>query len=423
MSAEAQRSSQAASRLLCRTSAEDPSRVSAQLAGADISWISPGTKLAAFGAAWSYGVPATPARFAQASAALHALFSNADVHDEVDVPGSGPVALGAFSFDWQAGGSRLVVPSIILGASDSVAWRTEIRVAGTDGPARHEPPSAGEQVVLPEPARDEEPDGGFAGWQKGFDLVRRSLEEGSLQKLVLARKVRLIAKSRFDRQTLLPTLARQFPGCYSFCFGNFIGASPELLIRKLGPIVDSMPIAGSAPRGTDEQADQELGIALMASAKDQLEHELTKQWVVSALGPLCATLEAEPEPSLLLLSNLQHLSTKVQGRLSENPDSLELVGALHPTPAVCGVPGDRALETIRSVEKFSRGLYAGPIGWTDHRGDGEWAIALRCAEIDGSSAALYAGAGILAASDARSEFEETELKLQAIRGGLAQGPH
>lgn len=412
---------------------DDASTVARAIGHGDIVWLSPGTKLAARGAVWRSTTPTSPERFSQMSAKLRSLFARAEIEDEVDVPGSGPVAFGAFCFDWQDQGSELVVPRVVYGLSDGAAWKTEIqlkpRKGGPDAQdtghrrqfAAAGPPgrlSQGEQTTF---ARFAARGGGedFADWAIKFEAVKRRLQRGLLQKVVLARRVEVRMPSQFNRRSMLEVLAAQFPGCYSFSFGDYIGASPELLVSRLGPLVDSIPLAGSAPRDPDEKADRQLGLDLLASAKNLNEHELTKQAVVTALKPFCSELEAEPKPSLLLLSNVQHLSTKVQGRLGGDADCLQLVAALHPTPAVCGLPANEALQTIREVEGSSRGRYAGPIGWMDHRGDGEWALALRCAELHGASATLFGGAGIVLESDAMDEFTETELKLKAIRSALA----
>lgn len=415
-------------RMVCRTKAlADTSEVDSCIGAADIVWISPGTTLVGIGTGYRCRVPRTPRRFAEVSASLRTLYAQAHVEDDVDLPGSGPIAFGSFSFDWKDRGSDLILPSVVYGMTDSVAWKTELFC---DPPLREAAPRSaaedratgnltGEQL-LPRRGESAGRESDLPEWKEIFEKVRGLLEEGDLKKVVLARKVILDLVAPLDRGFLLSCLAREFPGCFTFRFGNFVGASPELLLRKLGPVVDSMPIAGSSPRSSDEAEDERLGRALMASAKDQAEHELTKRAVVFALDPFCSTLEAEAEPSLLLLSNVQHLSSKVQGRLKGEPDCLQLVGALHPTPAVCGVPTGRALEAIRTIEGFSRGRYAGPIGWMDRHGDGEWAIALRCAELDGSSAVLFAGAGILTESTAESEYMETELKLQAMRSALRQ---
>ncbi|MGH8930077.1 MAG: isochorismate synthase, partial [Egibacteraceae bacterium] len=181
--------------------------------------------------------------------------------------------------------------------------------------------------------------------------------------------------------------------------------------------------AGSAARGADPGEDARLGEALRASAKNRSEHQLAVDSVRAALDPLCASLDVDAEPWLLQLGNVQHLATSVRGTLHRPVRSLDLAGALHPTAAVCGTPTTIALDHIRDLEGMDRGRYAGPVGWTDARGDGEWAIALRCAEVAGARARLFAGAGIVAGSLPEFELEETRLKLLAMQSALASaGP-
>jgi menaquinone-specific isochorismate synthase len=200
---------------------------------------------------------------------------------------------------------------------------------------------------------------------------------------------------------------------------GMVGASPELLVSRVGDVVRSHPMAGTTPRGGDPTADARLAATLLASAKDRHEHQLTIDMVQDTLLPFCSYLDAEAEPSVVPVANVQHLATLVEGRLSVPAASvLELVAALHPTPAVCGVPRDLALATIAELEQMDRGRYAGPVGWVDAAGNGRWAVGLRCAELDGSTARLFAGNGIVADSDPVTELAETRAKLQALLGAI-----
>jgi len=342
-----------------------------------------------------------PDRFHRGAEAVAALLEDAEISDEVDLPGTGPVVFGSWTFDEEAPGSRLIVPSTVYGFGEGLAWKTTVNFGV-------EPPSAPPETHRERPGLDPQ------GWLFAVEQAVGQIVAGKLDKVVLARKTVVEAAEDVHQGDLARRLSDAYPGCFTFCFEDLVGASPELLVRRLEDVVDSVPLAGSTRRGATPAEDLELGRALQSSHKNLGEHALAVETVVSKLAPFCSELAREPEPSLLLLANLQHLSTKVQGRLIGSPNALILAGALHPTAAVCGVPQPEALEMIRELEHFDRGRYSGPVGWMDSHGDGEWAIALRCALITGTRAELYAGAGIVAESDPVDELEETTLKLLAV---------
>lgn len=350
-----------------------------------------------------------PDRFRRGAGAVAALLAGAEITDEVDQPGSGPVVFGSWTFDEQVPGSALLVPSTVYGYGDGAAWKTTVTF--------EQPPSA------PPPPAPEPADGatGEVTFPDRVHTVLEAIARGRVDKVVLARKVEVDASAPFDQRVLARRLAAAYPGCFTFCFEDLVGASPELLVRRLGDLVDSLPLAGSTRRGATDSEDLELGRELKESAKNLAEHALAVDTVMQKLAPWCSELNREPEPSLLLLANLQHLSTKIQGRLEGPVNSLVLAGALHPTAAVCGVPQDEAMGMIRELEDFNRGRYAGPVGWMDSHGDGEWALALRCALLTENRAEVYAGAGVVAGSDPDGEFEETRLKLDAMLSALTPG--
>jgi menaquinone-specific isochorismate synthase len=206
-----------------------------------------------------------------------------------------------------------------------------------------------------------------------------------------------------------------------FHVDGFVGASPELLVSRAGDVVRSHPMAGTAPRGGDPSTDARLAASLLASAKDRSEHQITIDMVHDTLLPWCSYLDYEAEPSIVPVANLQHLATLVEGRLSQPaPSVLELVLALHPTPAVCGQPRELALAHIIEHEGFDRGRYAGAVGWVDGRGNGSWAVSVRTAQLDGPTARLVAGCGIVADSDPATELEESRTKLQALLGAIVR---
>jgi isochorismate synthase len=212
-----------------------------------------------------------------------------------------------------------------------------------------------------------------------------------------------------------------YPGCHLVSVGGLVGASPELLVARAGDMVRSHPMAGTAPRGGDPTTDQRLAASLLASTKDREEHQITIDMVHDTLLDWCSYLDYESEPSVVAVANVQHLATLVEGRLSRPaPSVLELVAALHPTPAVAGWPRAEAIRWIVEHEGFERGRYAGTVGWTDGQGNGTWAVAVRCAEIDGTSARVFAGNGIVADSDPEAELAETRAKLQALLSAIVR---
>lgn len=328
-----------------------------------------------------------------------------DHDDEVGTTGSGPIAAGALPFSPTAE-DTLVVPARIVGRHpDGRGWVTEI---GTHPrvPARLGRPPAHFEVTTTTTR---------AAWADAVDAALASIRRGDLEKVVLARAVEIVADRPFLRREVLARLRSQQPGCCIYADGGFLGATPELLVRRAGAAITSRPMAGSA------SADDPAGLdRLAASAKDAREHRLVVDAIVENLAPWCATLEADDEPVVASFSTIAHLATNVAGILRDPaPDALTLARALHPTPAVGGVPRVAALDAILRLEAAPRGCYAGPVGWIDTRGDGEWGVALRGATIEGATARLHAGAGIVEGSVASAEWSETEAKLAPMLRALA----
>ena len=253
----------------------------------------------------------------------------------------------------------------------------------------------------------------------------RRVRAGELRKVVLARTIEVEGRA-FDPRRLAHRLRAVDPHAYTFIApagdGLLVGASPELLVARHGSEVRANPLAGSAPRSGDPVTDRGNADRLIASAKDREEHAVVVEAVASTLEPLCSTLVWDPEPVLQETPNVWHLSTRFRGHLREPaPTALELAVALHPTPAVGGAPAEAALAALAQLEGFDRGCYAGPVGWVDAAGNGEWAIALRCALLHGERATLYAGAGIVGASDPDAEVDETDRKFRAFLDALRWG--
>jgi isochorismate synthase len=264
------------------------------------------------------------------------------------------------------------------------------------------------------------------GYMNAVRAATQRIQAGELRKVVLARQIRVEAGRVLDPLLLAARLRAVDPDAYTFVAptsrGVMVGASPELLLAKHGLEVRSNPLAGSAPRSGDPDEDRANAAALSDSSKDREEHAIVVEAVAETLRPFCEALAWDPEPVLLPTANMWHLSTRFHGMLRDAAiHVLQLVAALHPTPAVGGSPREPALAAIHELEPFERGAYAGPVGWMDAEGDGEWAIALRCAELDGERATMFAGAGIVEDSDPEAELDETERKFRAFLDSLRWG--
>ncbi|MFP3902339.1 MAG: isochorismate synthase MenF [Acidimicrobiia bacterium] len=374
--------------------------------------------------AWPPGDPSGAAR--QVADALAAI----EVDDPVGAPGCGAVAFGALPFVPGAA-SELVVPELVVGrAGDGTRWATTIApeggAHGRTGEGGGPDPPAGALAApggpLPWPStftvRSEiDP----AGWCALVERAARATAGPELDKVVLAREVTVTTDRPIDRLGVLARLRAGYPGCHLVSVDGLVAASPELLVSVAGDVVRSHPMAGTAPRGGDPATDQRLAASLLASAKDRREHQLTIDVVHDTLLPWCSYVDYEAEPSVVAVANVQHLATLVEGRLSHPPPSVvELVAALHPTPAVAGHPRDAALGWIADHERLDRRRYAGATGWVDARGNGAWAVAVRCAEIEGTCARLWAGGGIVADSDPATELDETRAKLHALLSAIVR---
>ena len=379
-----------------------------------LAWLHRGDGLVGWGEAVRFDPGTGERRFERANEQLSDFFGRLDVDDEVNAVGTGPLAFGSFTFDPAAPGSVVILPSMVVGRRAGRAWLTRIGEDEAAGPAR-------------EQRRDHRARGRvrYAGssvselaWLDAVARAEGLVRQQELEKVVLARDLLVWSESALDEQALLGRLATTFPECYTFSCDCLVGATPELLVRTNGPEVESVVLAGSAPRGATQEDDHRLGEGLLASDKDRREHDVGVRSVDHVLAGLCSSREAPDGPSLLRLANVQHLSTHLRGRLTPSLTSLQVAGRLHPTAAVCGLPADNALQLIRSLEGMERARYSGPVGWMDARGNGEWGIALRCAEVDGNRARLFAGAGIVEGSMPEAELEETRLKLRAMQSAL-----
>jgi menaquinone-specific isochorismate synthase len=389
-----------------------------------VAWVHHGAGLVGWGEAVRATLPAGEDRFAAGEKWLPSLFEAVDVDDQVRVRGSGPVAFGTFTFDASSEGSVLIVPQVLLGRDGhGRAWLTTVT-------GKREPdlralgwPVSPESVLARPPANVRWHDGSLPGpqWEHAVAEAVTAIKAGSLRKVVLAQDVFATAADPIDVRALLRWLASRYPDCFTFACDGMVGATPELLIRQTGRQVSALVLAGTTPRGGDPAEDEALGGALLASAKDTEEHAYAVASMREALEPLCDELDSQPRPALIKLPNLQHLGTWVRGTLAADgtpKSALGLAAAVHPTAAVCGTPTGTALELIRDLEHMDRERYAGPVGWVDADGNGEWGIALRCAQLSGRTARLFAGCGIVAGSDPAAELAEAQVKFRPMRGAM-----
>jgi menaquinone-specific isochorismate synthase len=383
-----------------------------------VAWVRQSAGLAGWGEAARVTLPAGADRFTAAEKWLRELADGADIEDGVRRRGSGLVAFGTFTFDDASDGSVLIVPRAILGRDGTGnAWLTTITPEG-------ERPWAAGPFGPPVPPGDLRwHDGSLSApeWEQAVgEAVHRITHSAELGKVVLARDLHASADIPIDPRVLLRWLAARYPGCFTFACDGLVGATPELLIRKDGWEVSSLVLAGTTPRGATQAEDSELARTLLGSAKENEEHEYAAASLRDTLSPLCAAMYVTPRPELIRLPNVQHLGTRVRGTLAAARSALALVATVHPTAAVGGTPTDAAVEVIRELESMDRERYAGPVGWVDADGNGEWGIALRCAQLDGNRARLFAGCGIVAGSDPAAELAETESKFRPMRNALEQ---
>ena len=415
-------------------------------------WTRPanGFSLAAFGSA-AVLTAAGATRFATIEGEWRTLRDGALVDDpSAGAPGAGPLLIGGFAFDadplpndeWREFPSaRMVIPRIQLASDNGAHWlTTNVMVASNgepdiglgalialrdivtaaaapNGKARAPASSTGLTALAYADSRAP------ASWRAAVAAAVDRIRAGTLEKVVLAREVRATAPRDFDVTATLRQL--RSANRSSFVFGcwrpgsAFVGASPELLVRNEGRDVSASSLAGSVSRGRTDDEDGALAAGLLASAKDRIEHEIVRRELRDGLAEFCDDVVADDEPSLLTLPQVHHLHTDVRGRLRADHSLLDVLGQLHPTPAVGGAPRGAALEFIRAEEQLQRGWYAAPIGWLQ-RERGEFAVALRSALVTGNEALLFAGCGIVGDSDPDDEFAESLLKLRPMEMALSQ---
>lgn len=396
--------------LVCRATrlAEPPDLLSLSVPEEGFLFEHRGAGVAAWGAALRIPIPPGPAQVARAAGRVAAALAEIRAEGQL-----GPIAVGALPFDgtWPA---ALTVPRVtMVRRPDGTAWRV---VTGPEDagepelePSRARSPTRRRLRITPVPTP--------AAYVEAVATARKRIAEGDLAKVVLARMLVARAEEPFDRGALLTRLRAREPLAYLFAASGLVGASPELLVSRRGLQVRASAVAGTMPTA-GRAADARAAARLLGSAKERVEHAVVVDAVRAALKGICVPLHVA-EPSVLPMRTVLHLATDVHGVLRRpGLGALDLAARLHPTPAVCGTPTDVAMGLIRELEPIDRALYAGMVGWTDARGDGEWAVALRCAEVQGRIALLFAGAGIVADSDPEAELAETDAKLSSMLDAL-----
>ena len=397
-----------------------------------------GSAIATLGSAHEI-IAAGPQRFREVAAAWRVLVAGA-VADQLDgPPGSGLTAVGGFGFSAASPGSpkwsgfhpaSMILPEVCLARRDGETWLTlNLMVAPDD--AEEDITSSLERRVselrtAPLPLLDPSPVGRFqvnspmppAHYEEAVARAVQRIRGGELEKIVLAREVDVNAPSPHDPRAILSVLREGFPSCYVYAVGRgdstFLGATPELLVRREGQRATTVALAGSIGRSADPSVDDHLGERLLRSEKDRGENAIVARRIARALTPHSVWVTVAPDPTVIRVANIQHLAAPIRAQLAGPMSSVELAGLLHPTPAVGGEPWDRAEPLIPALEGFDRGWYAGAVGWCDETGDGEFCVALRCALLRERTATCFAGCGIVADSEPAAELAETETKLQAL---------
>ncbi|MGH2843267.1 MAG: isochorismate synthase [Solirubrobacteraceae bacterium] len=380
-----------------------------------------------------------PGRFGEVGALWRALAGRARGDGGEGPAGAGLVAVGGFAFADEGGRSpawagfepaSMVVPRVSFARSGAETWITvNAAVAHGEDVEAVEVEVDGALARLrerPLPLLDPAPTGQFevhsalapAHYEEAVAGAVARIRRGEAKKLVLAREVQVRAPSDHDPAAVFDVLRGGFPTCYVYAVGRgeatFIGATPELLVRREGQRASTVALAGSIRRSADPAVDDHLGESLLRSEKNREENLIVAQRITSALAPHALWVTVAPEPVVVKVANIQHLAVPIRAQLRSGAGEIELAGLLHPTPAVGGDPDVVAQRLIPALEGMDRGWYAGTVGWSDAAGDGEFCVALRCALLRGRHASCFAGAGILADSDPAQELAETETKLQAL---------
>jgi menaquinone-specific isochorismate synthase len=354
-----------------------------------------------------------PNRILELDQAWRELVSQAEIEDQVNLPGTGLISFGSIAFASESQAkSVLVIPKVVVGSREGTLWLTTVNLTDAEALEMIKPQS---EFVS---AHFEPGTISTEQYKVNVDQALEAIETHQVEKVVLARDLVATVPADFNINPALKKLAAKFDTCYIYSVAGMFGASPELLVEVADSKVTARVLAGTAGRGTDPGVDAAIGAALNESPKNRVEHKFAIDSLVQALEPLCEEVTVDAEPFSIKLPNLWHLASDVSAVLKADSSSLQVVGALHPSAAVAGTPKDKALELIQEIEGIDRGRYAGPVGWLGADGDGVWAIALRGAQLTDQKLTAFAGCGIVAGSDPQAELDEAILKFKPIVDAL-----
>ena len=379
------------------------------------AWIRSGDGLIGFGVYKELEISG-PERFTLARNWWDKEVANFTIKNNVHGGGTGPILFTSFAFD-ESEPSKLIIPEIVIGQKNGKSWITWIGETSQPEISQLKNSSVSGEIKWQAGSISEEK------WRNQVAAAIKSVNDGKLEKVVLARDLTATSTSAIDARQLLKRLEIEYPSTWLFLVDGLVGATPELLVRLSKSLVTSRVLAGTIRKTGDEDRDLTLAASLAKSSKDLEEHEYAVRSVADALAPFCSSTNVPDSPFVLHLSNVMHLATDVTGVLNDSAkptDIFTLISELHPSAAVCGTPTKKASELITELEQMNRGRYAGPVGWIDIHGDGEIAIALRCGQIsnDKLKIQIYAGCGVVAGSDPEKEFAESQAKLMPMRTAL-----
>jgi menaquinone-specific isochorismate synthase len=379
------------------------------------AWIRSGDGLIGFGVYKELEISG-PERFTLARNWWDKEVANFTIKNNVHGGGTGPILFTSFAFD-ETEPSKLIIPQIVIGQKNGKSWITWIGETAQPDISQLKNSVISGEIRWQDGSIPEEK------WRNQVAVAIKSINDGSLEKVVLARDLTATSTTAIDARQLLKRLEIEYPSTWLFLVDGLVGATPELLVRLSKSLVTSRVLAGTIRKTGDEDRDLTLAASLAKSSKDLEEHEYAVRSVADALAPFCSSTNVPDSPFVLHLSNVMHLATDVTGVLNDSAkptDIFTLISELHPSAAVCGTPTKKASELIADLEQMNRGRYAGPVGWIDIHGDGEIAIALRCGQIsqDKLKIQIYAGCGVVAGSDPEKEFAESQAKLMPMRTAL-----
>jgi menaquinone-specific isochorismate synthase len=379
------------------------------------AWIRSGDGLIGFGVYKELEISG-PERFTLARNWWDKEVANFTIKNNVHGGGTGPILFTSFAFD-ENQPSKLIIPQIVIGQKNGKSWITWIGETSQPEISQLKNSAVSGGIKWQAGSISEEK------WRNQVAVAIKSINDGELEKVVLARDLTATSTSAIDARQLLKRLEIEYPSTWLFLVDGLVGATPELLVRLSKSLVTSRVLAGTIRKTGDEDRDLTLAASLAKSSKDLEEHEYAVRSVADALAPFCSSTNVPDSPFVLHLSNVMHLATDVTGVLNDSAkptDIFTLISELHPSAAVCGTPTKKASELITELEQMNRGRYAGPVGWIDIHGDGEIAIALRCGQIsqDKLKIQIYAGCGVVAGSDPEKEFAESQAKLMPMRTAL-----